>query len=111
MDLQLNGRRCLVTGASAGIGAGIVESLSREGARVVAVARRTEKLRELGDALEKSGLPRPVAVVGDLMKPDDIRRIAREAAEAIGPIEVLVNCAGGSRPVQVDGGYSRFGAT
>lgn len=104
MDLQLQGRRCLVTGASAGIGAAIVEALAREGAQVVATARRSDRLTAMSDALEKSGLHRPVIVAGDITDAQDLRRIAREAAEAVGSIEVLVNCAGGSRPVSIEAG-------
>jgi 3-oxoacyl-[acyl-carrier protein] reductase len=104
MDLMLEGRRCLVTGASAGIGLGIVKALAGERAQVVATARRAEPLAEVGDFLERAGLPRPVAITGDLTKASDVNRVAREAAEAIGPIEILVNCAGGSRPVTIEAG-------
>lgn len=104
MDLMLKGRRCLVTGASAGIGLGIVKALAGEGAKVAATARRADRLEALADQLEKAGLPRPVSIPGDLTKPDEVKRIAREAADAIGPIEILVNCAGGSRPVSIEAG-------
>ncbi len=104
MDLMLEGRRCLVTGASAGIGAGVVQALTREGARVVATARRAEKLSALADSMHKAGLARPAIVAGDVANAQDIRRIAREAANVAGPIEILVNCAGGSRPVAVEAG-------
>jgi len=102
MDLQLGGRRCLVTGASAGIGAGIVRALAREGASVVAVARRAEKLEALAEEVAESGSPRPVPLAGDITVKDEVIRIAREASEAVGPIEILVNCAGGSRPAPLD---------
>lgn len=108
MDLMLKGRRCLVTGASAGIGAGIVKELAREGACVVATARRKDRLDALADTLEHEGLPRPVLVPGDLTDARDIRRIASEAAAAVGSIEVLVNCAGGSRPVAVEAGDAEW---
>jgi len=104
MDLMLNGRACLVTGASAGIGRGIVEALVREGAKVVATARRAELLKAHAECLVNSGLARPICVPGDVTKAEEVRRIAREAADAIGPIEILVNCAGGSRPVPIEAG-------
>lgn len=104
MDLMLKGRRCLVTGASAGIGAGIVESLAREGARVVATARRADLLETLGDSMERTGLDRPAIVAGDITDINGVKQVARAAAEAVGPIEVLVNCAGGSRPVPIEAG-------
>ncbi|MGQ7935303.1 SDR family NAD(P)-dependent oxidoreductase [Paraburkholderia sp. D1E] len=102
MNLKLEGRRCLVTGASAGIGASIVESLVREGARVVATARRSDALDKFADSIERVGHHRPVTVAGDITEADEVKRIAKEAAAAIGDIEILVNCAGGSRPLPID---------
>ncbi len=59
MDLMLKRRRCLVTGASAGIGAGIVEALTREGARVVLFASLKPGadglIFDLEDAVPESG--------------------------------------------------------
>jgi 3-oxoacyl-[acyl-carrier protein] reductase len=108
MDLQLEGRTCLVTGASAGIGAGIVEALAREGAIVAATARRANLLEELADKVAASGHRRPVAVPGDITDPREVVRIAREATEKVGPIEILVNCAGGSRPLPIEAGDAEW---
>ncbi len=93
MDLELNGRTCLVTGASAGIGAGIVRLLSLQGARVAATARRVDKI-ERNDKV--------TAIAGDVTVAADVARIAAEATRALGPIDILVNCAGGSRPTTVE---------
>lgn len=89
MDFDLKGRACLVTGASSGIGAGVVHLLAKQGARVAATARRVDKIEHLDQGL---------ALAGDVTNPDDIVRIADEATTALGPIDILVNCAGGSRP-------------
>ncbi len=91
MDYEIKGRTCLVTGASAGIGAGIVRLFSGQGARVVATARRIDKIERL---------PGVTAVAGDITNAVDIARIAGEA----GPVEILVNCAGGSRPTTPEAG-------
>ncbi len=93
MDFDLKGRACLVTGASSGIGAGVVHLLAKQGARVAATARRVDKIERLDQG---------VALAGDVTNPDDIVRIADEATKALGPIEILVNCAGGSRPTGPD---------
>jgi 3-oxoacyl-[acyl-carrier protein] reductase len=90
MDYELQGRICLVTGASAGIGAGIVRLLSAQGAKVVATARRSSQIERLDGV---------TAVAADVTRPDDLDRIA-----ALGPVDVLVNCAGGSRPTTTDSG-------
>lgn len=93
MDYELQGRTCLVTGASAGIGAGIVRLLAAQGARVAAVARRVERIERH---------PQVAPLAGDVTRGDDLARIVAGATAALGPVEVLVNCAGGSRPTTVD---------
>jgi len=93
MDLELNGRTCLVSGASSGIGAGIVHLLAQQGARVAATARRVDRIERRDNV---------IAIAGDVTVAADIARIAAEAGKALGPIDILVNCAGGSRPTTVD---------
>ncbi|MGQ3300462.1 SDR family NAD(P)-dependent oxidoreductase [Reyranella sp.] len=95
MDYQLKGRTCLVSGASSGIGAGVVRLFAQQGARIVATARRAEKIERLDGV---------TAVAGDVTAPADLARIAAEAERLLGPIDVLVNCAGGSRPTGPDAG-------
>ena len=104
MDLMLEGRRCLVTGASAGIGACIVQALAGEGATVVATARRRDKLDAVAASVHAAGLAMPLVVAGDITDHTDVSRIAAEAAAVAGPIEILVNCAGGSTPASVEAG-------
>lgn len=101
MDLQLKGRTALVTGASAGIGAGIVEVLAREGATVVATARRSDLLEALAEKVAAAGSGRLVLIPGDITDKADVVRIVQEAAQAVGPIQILINSAGGSRPLPV----------
>ncbi|WP_369215756.1 SDR family NAD(P)-dependent oxidoreductase [Streptomyces flavofungini] len=92
MDMHLNGRTALVTGASRGIGLSVVRALAAEGVRVVAAARRpTPELSAAGAV--------PVAV--DLADPDGADRLVREAAAELGGIDILVNNVGGG-----DGGLT-----
>ena len=93
MDFDLKGRACLVTGASSGIGAGVARLLANQGARVAATARRVDKIEHLDQG---------VALAGDVTNTGDIARIAAEATTVLGPIDILVNCAGGSRPTGPD---------
>jgi 3-oxoacyl-[acyl-carrier protein] reductase len=90
MDYELKGRSCLVTGASSGIGAGIVRLFSEQGATVTAIARRVDRIERL---------PGVSAVAADVTSARDLDRVA-----ATGPVEILVNCAGGSRPTTSDSG-------
>jgi NADP-dependent 3-hydroxy acid dehydrogenase YdfG len=83
--MDLDGSTILVTGASSGLGRAIALDLDRHGARVVAVARREERLDELAGEGE-----RIVAVPGDITDAADLDRIVAEA----GDVDVVVNNAG-----------------
>lgn len=102
MDLQLAGRTALVTGASMGIGRGIARALAGEGVRLAVMARRRELLESLAAEIEAAGGTRPSLIVQDIMAADATQRIAQAAIAALGTVEILVNCAGGSRPLPLD---------
>jgi 3-oxoacyl-[acyl-carrier protein] reductase len=102
MDLELDGRTALVTGASMGIGRGIAKALAREGARLALVARRGNLLEEVSAEIGACGGKRPVLIVEDLMQEGSPARIAKAALEGLGSVAILVNNAGGSRPFKLD---------
>lgn len=102
MDLKLRGRTCLITGASAGIGAGIARVLASEGVNLVMTARRAEQLEKLAAEIQASTGMAPVTVIGDVTNEEDIARIADRSIDSLGQIDILVNNAGGSRPLSVD---------
>jgi NAD(P)-dependent dehydrogenase (short-subunit alcohol dehydrogenase family) len=79
----------LVTGASSGIGAHLVQTLDRAGARVVLAARRVERLEELAD-----GLTEPTIVACDVGEADDREQLFSVVAERHGRLDGLVNNAG-----------------
>jgi 3-oxoacyl-[acyl-carrier protein] reductase len=93
MDYDIKGRTCLVTGASAGIGAGIVRLLAEQGAKVAATARRIDRIERH---------PNVTPIAGDITVAADMKRIVADASRALGQVDILVNCAGGSRPTTVD---------
>jgi NAD(P)-dependent dehydrogenase (short-subunit alcohol dehydrogenase family) len=89
MDLELEGKVAVVTGASKGIGLAVAQTLAAEGVRVVAASRtRTPEL----DALDVHH----VAV--DLMDPDAPAEVVAHAVEAFGGVDLLINNAGGPPP-------------
>jgi 3-oxoacyl-[acyl-carrier protein] reductase len=102
MDLALAGRTALVTGASMGIGRAIARGLAAEGVRLAVVARRVALLESLADEIVAAGGERPVPIVQDVMAPEAGRKIAEAALAGLGRVEILVNCAGGSRPLPID---------
>ena len=94
MDLQLIGKRALVTGASSGLGLACAKALIAEGATVTLVARGAERLEKARASLG----PRAHALAADLSTPADIDRMVREAEALMGGIEILVANAGGPPP-------------
>lgn len=97
MDMQLQGRTALVTGASAGIGRGIALSLAAEGVRLAITARRVDRLRELAAQITASGGAEPLLIEQDMYAEDAAQRIASAAVQGLGQVDILVNNAGGSR--------------
>jgi 3-oxoacyl-[acyl-carrier protein] reductase len=92
MDLQLSGKRALVTGSSMGIGEAIARALSAEGVTVVVHGMEQELVDKLVGELDGTGSGAS-GVTGDLSSDEEAARVAREAA-AIGGIDILVNNAG-----------------
>ena len=101
MDLRLNGKTALVTGASSGIGRGIALALGAEGVRLAIAARRGNLLEELAGEIAARGAPRPAVIECDMMQEDAAPRIARAALDALGAVDILVNNAGGSRKFEL----------
>lgn len=91
MDLQLEGRVAIVTGASRGLGRSSVTALVAEGAKVLAVARTTEALESL---VAESPEGAVVAVTCDMKDRDQVAALPAKAIEAFGRIDVVVNNAG-----------------
>jgi 3-oxoacyl-[acyl-carrier protein] reductase len=97
MDLQLQGRTALVTGASVGIGRGIALALAAEGVRLALTARRLDRLREVATKIVAAGGAEPVLFEQDMLAHDASSRIAQQALQGLGQVDILVNNAGGSR--------------
>lgn len=93
MDLQLNGKRALVTGGSKGIGKAIARQLAIEGADVVIAARGLEDLEAAAKELsvETGGKVLPIPV--DTRKDDSVKALVAGTVEALGGLDILVNSA------------------
>jgi NAD(P)-dependent dehydrogenase (short-subunit alcohol dehydrogenase family) len=96
MELGLDGRAVLVTGASKGIGLACVHAFAAEGARVAMISRSRANLDAALAAMPPSA-HRPVAIAADLVRADDAKRAVDEAARALGAIDVLVSSAGAAK--------------
>jgi NAD(P)-dependent dehydrogenase (short-subunit alcohol dehydrogenase family) len=93
MDLQLQGKRALVTGSSSGIGEAIAVALAREGAAVVVHGRREAEARRVAGAIAAAGGKAAVAL-GDLATDDGVAHVAEAALAAFGGIDIVANNAG-----------------
>ena len=91
--MRLEGKTVVVTGASSGMGKAIVELFVKEGANVVAVARRMERLEELAGAL-KDAPGRVLPFRGDMSRAEDNEAMIDAAVKEFGRLDVLVNNAG-----------------
>ncbi len=89
--MQLEGRTCLITGASKGIGRALAAVLLEDGARVVISARGAERLEGARAALASQG--DVAAVAGDVGDDQDAARMVAEATERFGSLDLLVNNA------------------
>jgi NAD(P)-dependent dehydrogenase (short-subunit alcohol dehydrogenase family) len=88
VDLQLDGRRAVVTGGSRGIGLAVAKGLAAEGVRVALVARDAEAL-----ATAAAQVPGAVAVSADTGDDASVAAMAREVGERLGGVDILVNAA------------------
>ena len=102
MDLDFKGKTALVTGASQGIGRAIALALAREGVTVALTARRLDVLEQLAQEIKGDGGPTPVVIEADLYKPEAPAQLAATARAKLGHVDILINSAGGSRPVPWD---------
>jgi uncharacterized protein len=91
--MKTAGARAVVTGASSGIGKATALALARRGAHLALAARSADALERTADACRELGVS-AVAIPTDVSDREACERLAREAAEAIGPIDIVVNNAG-----------------
>lgn len=90
MDMNLSGKRVLVTGTNGGIGRAIAAAFLAEGARVAVHARKEETARQVAEELGAGAVP----VQADLSDSEAIRAMAASAIDALGGLDILVNNAG-----------------
>lgn len=91
--MRLEHSRCLLTGASGGIGREVALALSRRGVRLVLSGRRLEPLRDLATEIALCGGSAEV-VVGDLLAPGGAERVVHDALQLDPRLNLVVNCAG-----------------
>ena len=93
---NLKGRVAVITGASSGLGKQMAKGFAEQGADLVILARRVEKLEELKVELEQKGV-KVLPIKCDVTSTEDIDNAAKVAEETFGKVDILVNCAGSSK--------------
>jgi len=93
MDLNLRGKRAIVTGGSSGLGKATAQALSEEGVDVVIAARIPERLKAAATELSTATGGKVVDVVGDTSDDASVKEMVDGAVEALGGVDILVNAA------------------
>src|SRR5512144_227347 len=83
-------RAMLITGASAGIGAALAFEFARRGYALALAARRLDRLEGLLPRLRAAGSPQAIALALDVSDADRIEDVVRQAAQALGRLDVVV---------------------
>lgn len=94
MELELKGKRALITGSSSGIGAGIAKVLATEGASVIVHGRNEERTKAVASEITAQA-GAAASVTGDLTSDASAEDVAIAAQKAFGGVDILVNNAGG----------------
>lgn len=88
------GKVALVTGASVGIGAQITRELAKNGMKVIAIARRLDKLQELAADIKREHKVDVYPLACDVRKEEDILNVFKWTEMKLGGVDVLINNAG-----------------
>ncbi|EPR70278.1 short-chain dehydrogenase/reductase family prote in [Winogradskyella psychrotolerans RS-3] len=91
--MDLKNKAIIITGASSGIGEATAKKLAKDGAQVVLMARRKDKLEDLKQAIEKEG-GTALVVTGDVTKKKDFDHVVSKTIENYGKVDALINNAG-----------------
>ena len=90
---DLTGQVALVTGGSRGLGLQMAQALGEAGAKIMLSSRKAADLEEAAAELQAAGIDARW-IAADCAREEDIRRLAAETVERMGPIDILVNNAG-----------------
>ena len=96
MNQLLEDKVCVVTGAAGVLCAQFVEALLEEGASVALLGRTASKLETLAEALRVKGFEKTLVVAADVLDAAALKQAKAEINATLGPIDILINGAGGN---------------
>ena len=80
----------------------MVRVLAAQGVKVVATARRGDRLQALADEVERQGAARPQVIVADVTEPEALARLAAQALCQVGTVDILINAVGAFHPTTLN---------
>ena len=95
---DLQNKVCVVTGAAGVLCSAMVEALLEEGAKVALIGRTESKLVDLKNSLAEKGYDQTLVTAADVLDEAALRSAKAKINEAFGPVDILVNGAGGNHP-------------
>jgi 3-oxoacyl-[acyl-carrier protein] reductase len=102
MQVSLDGRSAIITGASKGLGLAMAKEFAASGADVAMLARRPEVLEEAKAIVSAGARGRVATFSCDVAKADDIKRTYDAVMARFGKVDIMVNNAGTSRAMPFD---------
>ena len=93
---DLKNKVAVITGASSGLGRQMSKTFAKQGANLVILARRLERLEELKEELSDLGV-KVFPIKCDVTSTEDINNAAEEVEKEFGRVDILINCAGSSK--------------
>ena len=95
--MRLNNKIVFITGASSGIGESCAETLAEAGARLILVARRTQKIEDLAENLKKKFGKTSLCLKCDVRKEEEVKNIVENLPDEWKSVDILINSAGLAR--------------
>jgi NADP-dependent 3-hydroxy acid dehydrogenase YdfG len=102
MTNALQGKVALITGASSGIGEATALAFAEQGAHVVLVARRQDRLQDLSQRIEQKGV-RALPIAADASNEEEVHKVVQQAKDQFGRLDIVVNNAGVMLLGKIDG--------
>ena len=94
---DLSDKVAVVTGASSGLGVQMAKAFAKQGANLVILARRIERLEEFAKELESEFKVKVLPLKCDVTDTDNIEKVANTVEKEFGRVDILLNCAGSSK--------------
>jgi NAD(P)-dependent dehydrogenase (short-subunit alcohol dehydrogenase family) len=94
VDLELKGKRAVISGGSVGIGLAVAQALAAEGVDIVILARDAGRVERETAAIERAYRVRGLGIPADVSRPEDIEQACRSIAASFDGVDILINNAG-----------------